>query len=467
MIFTTVLLSLAAVGSAKPWTLLNDSGGQSEESSLINDDEKAFRLRSRDLLRQGFKLTVHDVKASTAPTVDKVTQNVVQLYTGSGTGPSQRYIQLLNSAKANIGNGTIKNWIDQVYMTPVTIGGQEFFAAVDTGSSDTWVIQEGYKCTMPQTAGNAAGECGFGKAYKKSPTFASAGNEIFSINYPSESVSGVMGTETITLGNITVKDQKLALVDTARWRGDGTSSGLIGLAFPSNSATWDITGGKNDYSPIFTTMHKQNLVAPYFSLALNRRSEAPGILALGGLPGGNIKYNTTWAKTPMQYLTFSNDDATKKPFGDFDYRLYRTSIESFTIGNQPSVQPSAKDGAVAETQVSIDSGTAAMLLPSDIAESFNAQWEPPATFEGSAGWVVDCTAKAPKFGVKIGGVMLYVDSEDLMTPHEPGMPGTKCGSAVQQAGPPGSGMLGSTFLKSVVAVFDVGGAQLRFAQRIR
>ncbi|KAE9980918.1 hypothetical protein BLS_005158 [Venturia inaequalis] len=461
MIFTYILLGLAALGKALENGL---EGRQSDGSDLFSEDSKAFRLRSRDLLRQGFNLAVHDVKASKAPTADKVTNNVVPLHSGTGTGPSQRYIQLLNTAEADVGNSTIKNWADQVYMTPITIGGQQFFAAIDTGSSDTWVIEEGYKCTMPRTAGNAAGECGFGQAYKKSPTFASKGNEEFSITYSSESASGIMGTETITLGGITVKEQKFALVNTARWRGDGTSSGLIGLAFPSNSATWGLTGGKKDYSPIFTTMHKQNLIPPHFSLALNRRSEGPGVLALGGLPDGDgtIKYNTTWAKTPMQYLTFSNDDPTKKPFGDFDYRLYRTSIDSFAIGSQPQ-----KTGAQAKTQVSIDSGTAAMRLPPDIAKAFNALWVPPATFDRGAGWVVDCTAKAPKFGVMIGGVVLYVEGEDLMTPHEAGMPGGKCASAVQQADFPGSGMLGSSFLKGVVVVFDVGGAELRFSQRVR
>lgn len=355
-------------------------------------------------------------------------------------------------------------------MTPITIGGQEFLAAVDTGSSDTWVIQEGYQCTMPRTAYSAAGECGFGKAYKKSPTFAAKGNERFSIAYSSESASGVMGTETITLGNITVKEQEFALVNTARWRGDGTSSGLIGLAFPSNSATWGLTGddrGKKNYSPIFTTMYKQNLIpSAYFSLALNRRSESPGVLAFGGLPGAGIKYNNTWARTPMQYLTFNNDDdPTKEPYGDFDYRLYRTAIDSFEINN--TILP-ANGGGGGKTQVSIDSGTASVLLPAAIAKQFNAQWSPPATLDrGGAGWVVDCNAKVPKFGVKIGGVMLYIESEDLMTPHEVGMPGEKCQSAVQQNDFPGGGMLGSTFLKNVVAVFDVGGAELRFAQRVR
>lgn len=394
--------------------------------------------------------------------ISPVTDNVVPLHASSGTGPSQRYVQLLNAAEADIGNGTIKNYVDQVYLTPITIGNQEFLAAVDTGSSDTWVVQEGYKCNMPRTAGNAAGECGFGKAYKKSSTFSASGNERFSTAYGSESASGILGTETMTLGGITVKDQKFGLVNTAKWRGDGSSSGLIGLAFPSNSATWGLTGGKKDYSPIFTTMHKQKLIAPYFSLALNRQTEGPGILALGGLPGPPIKYNNeTWAKSPMQYLTFNNDDATKKPFGDFDYRLYRVSIDSFSIGSSTPVTPQKK------LQVSIDSGTAAMLLPADVAKAFNSKFSPPATLDRGAGWVVPCNAKAPKFGVKIGGVMLWVDSQDLMTPHEPGMPGNLCASAVQQASFPGSGMLGSTFLKGVVGVFDVGAAEVRFAQRIR
>lgn len=388
-----------------------------------------------------------------------MTTNTLPLYISSGIGLSQRYVQLLNAAEADIGNGTIKNYIDQVYLTPITIGSQEFLSLIDTGSSDTWVVESGLVCTMPKTAANAAGECGFGPAYKRSSTFSASGNEKFSISYSSESASGVMGTETMTLGGITVKDQKFALINSARWRGDGSSSGLIGLAFPSNSATWPLMGEKKDYSPIFTTMYKEGLVAPYFSLALNRQKEGPGALALGGLPGAPIKYNNTWAKSPMQYLTFGDDDPTKKPYGDDDYRLYRLSIDGFSIGSS-SVNTK-------KVRASVDSGTAAMLLPTDSAKAFNSQWQPAATYNRSTGWVVPCNAKAPKFGVKIGGVMLWIDSEDLMTPHEPGMPGNLCASAVQQSSFPGSEIMGSSFLKNVVAVFDVGGAELRFARRIR
>lgn len=74
MYFTSVLLGLAALGHTKPLGLENGLGkDQFERSSVSSEDSEAFRLRSRDLLRQGFKLAVHDVEASTAPAMDKGT----------------------------------------------------------------------------------------------------------------------------------------------------------------------------------------------------------------------------------------------------------------------------------------------------------------------------------------------------------------------------------------------------------
>lgn len=72
MIFTYVLLGLTALGSTIPLELENDlRKGQLEGSDVHSDDSQAFRLRLRTLLRQGFKLTVHDVEAFTSPAVEK------------------------------------------------------------------------------------------------------------------------------------------------------------------------------------------------------------------------------------------------------------------------------------------------------------------------------------------------------------------------------------------------------------
>lgn len=72
MFFAVILLSLAALGSTTPFKWENGVGqGQLEGKTLFQEEKEELRLRSRDLLSQGVRLTVHDVEASTAPAVDK------------------------------------------------------------------------------------------------------------------------------------------------------------------------------------------------------------------------------------------------------------------------------------------------------------------------------------------------------------------------------------------------------------
>ena len=93
-----------------------------------------------------------------------------------------------------------------------------------------------------------------------------------------------------------VQNQTVAVVDRANWHGDGTSSGLIGLAWPSITQAVQgaqgpvvqqgpVTAGSDTktnkpakiaYDPVFFTMKKQGLVESYFSMAINRPEEGPG-----------------------------------------------------------------------------------------------------------------------------------------------------------------------------------------------
>jgi hypothetical protein len=68
MFLSVVLLAIVVFGCAKSSRLEHDlDGGYVRE----NEDEGAFRLRSRDLLRQGYRLTVHDVKPFARAAVDQ------------------------------------------------------------------------------------------------------------------------------------------------------------------------------------------------------------------------------------------------------------------------------------------------------------------------------------------------------------------------------------------------------------
>jgi hypothetical protein len=76
-------------------------------------------------------------------------------------------------------------------------------------------------------------ECAFGTPYTTDSTFTEIQTEFFDITYgDGEQLTGILGTETVTLANITV-DQTIALANRTAWEGDGTTSGLTGLAYPA------------------------------------------------------------------------------------------------------------------------------------------------------------------------------------------------------------------------------------------
>jgi hypothetical protein len=104
---------------------------------------------------------------------------------------------------------------------------------VDTGSSDTWVPETGFTCENINGKTVSQATCAFGPLYTKSSTFKAIASDSFSITYGDmEFTDGVMGTEEVTVAGITV-DTEIALVTSAFWEGDGTTSGLMGLAFPA------------------------------------------------------------------------------------------------------------------------------------------------------------------------------------------------------------------------------------------
>lgn len=80
-------------------------------------------------------------------------------------------------------------------------------------------------------------------------------------------------------------------------------------------------------------------------------------------------------------------------------------------------------------------------------------------------YFVNCKANPPELAVVIGGVefrinpadLIYRDVVDPMTGY--------CAIAIASGGS-GPYILGDVFLQNVVAVFDVGGAEMRFYARM-
>lgn len=122
----------------------------------------------------------------------------------------------------------------QEFATSIKVGTQTFDVIVDTGSSDTWVVETGFECAdVSDSAPLPESDCAFGPTYSIDRTFSKIPDVHFDIEYgDGEFLSGIFGFEEVTLAGLTVK-QQIAVVNFAAWEGDGTTSGLTGLAYPA------------------------------------------------------------------------------------------------------------------------------------------------------------------------------------------------------------------------------------------
>ena len=203
---------------------------------------RAVTNAPRTLNERAFTTSVYRPRAfkrsSTITSTDKVTtlkKRGVRYNKRSAAYASGKITDAAISGTYANGSSSVLTSLElgEEFATPITIGTQTFEVIVDTGSSDTWVVEAGFECIDFETGKKTTeSECAFGPTYSTDSTFVQTADENFNIEYgDGESLTGIIGTETVTLAGIEVTDQTIALVTTATWEGDGTTSGLTGLAY--------------------------------------------------------------------------------------------------------------------------------------------------------------------------------------------------------------------------------------------
>ncbi|KAF2663228.1 acid protease [Microthyrium microscopicum] len=347
----------------------------------------------------------------------------------------------------------------QEYLTEIKFEGTPLQLIVDTGSSDTWLIESSFQCTDANSQAVSQATCNFGPTY---PGTFSAEEEIPNVNFnigygDGEFVTGVFGKADIEIAGITVPQQTAALGTSAYWNGDGISSGLLGLAYPGLTSEYQGSDPNQDgttritYDPIFTNMYKQGLSSAMFSMAIERGTGG-GYIAFGGLPPVNVTGD--WATVPIQQMTSSStasddsDDTDDSNAAQTDYQFYTLTPDSFEYGN---AKHTVKD------QYIVDSGTTLVYASTATTKAINALFKPAATVSNGY-YSVSCSATAPNIAVVLGGQAFSISVKDLIVSDGAG----GCISGVQDGGS-GPYILGDVFMSNVVVAFDVGAAEMRFA----
>lgn len=371
-------------------------------------------------------------------------------------------------------------------LTPIQVGEEWYEAVLDTGSSDTWYVtyqkssaktllivlrrfvQTGFQCQDTLGGNKSESYCKFGPTYNTSCNFEQIPNENFDISYADgEGLTGILGTEDVTLAGVTVSNQTIGVVSVASWNGDGTSSGLVGLAYPAltsafngTNVTADSRSSQIEYSPLFTSMYEQGHVESLFTLTLER-GNGNSTLAIGGLPP---------AQPGFENLSFTTVDIEVMQLNPFLNPEFKTQASYYTITPQGFEYRNASEtNGVLTTRVTlnttyptiVDSGTSLIYLPAAQVQYINAAFSVASTYDEDSGYdVVPCNATAPEFGVNIGGTTFSINAEDMLL--DLGLGGGMCVSGVQDGGG-AVNILGDVFLRNVIAVFDVGAAQMHFA----
>lgn len=116
--------------------------------------------------------------------------------------------------------------------------------------------------------------------------------------------------------------------------------------------------------------------------------------------------------------------------------------------------------------IQVDSGTTLNYYPTSIANAVNAAFSPPATYNDTEGaYVVDCNATAPAHSITIGGTEFTINPLDMILYAGDNV----CISGIVDGGSDVSQdlyILGDTFQKNVVSVFDVGAVEMKFAPNV-
>ncbi|XP_034019201.1 nothepsin [Thalassophryne amazonica] len=341
---------------------------------------------------------------------------------------NRRYVQCFPPGipSLQLGRSSIKvyNFMDAQYFGIVKLGTpeQNFSVVFDTGSADLWVPSS--YCVSQA--------CSLHERFKafESTSFHPDGRT-FGIHYGSGHLLGVMGRDTLKLGDITVVNQEFgeSVYEPGTTFVLARFDGVLGLAYPSLA---QILG-----NPVFDNMIAQKtLDAPVFSFYLNRRANInspEGELLLGGTD--EQLYNG-----PINWLPL-----TAKGF-------WQVKLDSVAVQGVSSYCPRG-------CQAIIDTGTSLIAGPTN--DILSLQQLVGATPTAIGEFLVDCArlSSLPHVTFILGATEYTMTSEqyirkEMLGDKELCFSGFQAVDIVSPEGP--LWILGDIFLTEYYSIFDRG-----------
>ncbi|RFU80046.1 eukaryotic aspartyl protease [Trichoderma arundinaceum] len=333
---------------------------------------------------------------------------------------------------------------DSEYLCEVSIGtpGQKLLLDFDTGSSDLWVfstelsksVQKGHTIFNPTA----------------SSTFKKLAEQTWKISYgDGSSASGDCGSDNVTVGGLTIKNQTVELASTlAQQFAQGTGDGLLGLAWPLINTVK--TNGKSTpaNTPVANMIAQDDIPsdAELFTAAFysERDANAESFYTFGYI-------DTDLVSSSGQDIAWTDVDNSQ---GFWMFPSTSTSINGKAISQSGNT-------AIADT------GTTLALVSDEVCDALYKAI-PGATYDDSQqGYVFPMStdvSSLPEFKVSVGDAQFVIQPEDLA--FAPADDNNWYGG-VQSRGSNPFDILGDVFLKSVYAIFDQGNQRFGAVPKIQ
>ncbi|PQE07383.1 Aspartic protease pep1 protein [Rutstroemia sp. NJR-2017a WRK4] len=290
------------------------------------------------------------------------------------------------------------------YLVPTTVGGQKLNLDLDTGSADFYTSS-------------------------KSTTYKALSGYTWSIQYADGSgASGVVGTDTVTIGGTTVKTQAVELANrvSSSFVSD-TSDGLIGMAFSNIN-----TVSPRQQSTFFDNA-KASLNSPLFAAYLPY--QADGAYDFGYTDSS--KYTGAITYAPV---------SSANGFWEF-------ASTSYKIGS--TVHSASGFTGIADT------GTTLILMSDAAVDAYYAQVSGASYSSSEGGYIFPCSAKLPTLSVRIGTTTYATIPASLLNFGVAS--GNSCYGSLQSVGGGTQNIYGDVFFNAYYGVFDSTGPRFGFA----
>jgi len=322
---------------------------------------------------------------------------------------------------------------DSEYLCEVTIGtpGQTFMLDFDTGSSDLWL----WSTELPSSTQKEGSHTIFDPT--KSSTFKAMKSASWQISYgDSSSASGTVGTDSVKIGDITIKNQAIELAKKLSTQFvQGAGDGLLGLAW----------GSINTVTPTPVQTPVENMIT---------QSDIPSTMQLFTAKLGSWR-DASDPDKGAGFYTFGSIDSATVAGQTISYTPVDNS-QGFWMVDSTSATVNGKSVKQSGNTAIIDTGTTLALVSDATCKAIYAAI-PGSKFDNTQqGYVFPSSTTADQLPVvtfAVGDKQFAVQKEDLsFADAGKGM----VYGGIQSRGTMTFDILGDTFLKSIYAIFDQG-----------